>query len=216
MKTTIISFVIYTLIFAAVGGIIYFFAFWRPHGNRVLNLNRDIHYAQAELVQAALRDEMSPVVIEAVMHLGEELARAQNDWDYVNRNWQYDYLRFLPETFNELEMRERIYRIATSQSHNLQVHFQHSQPFGTMHQSYYNPYGPPEGLWLTPVDVAFTASYEGLVAILNGFAHEGIDNRIVEYTLQRQGDQLEVVIRLDILTRGPHIGNGYFNAAPHG
>ncbi|MCL2378189.1 MAG: hypothetical protein FWC77_03585 [Defluviitaleaceae bacterium] len=208
---TIVSFMVYLLIFLLLGGVIYFFAFWRPQGNRVEQLNQEIYDARAELAVAISRDEMSPELLYEVERLGHELSQAQSDWESVYRDWQYNYVSFLPEVFNEADMRERIYRIATPHSHSLNVYFQYSQPFGVRSNSY--PYGLPEGIWLTPVNVSFTAGFEGIMAILYGFANEGIDNRIVEYTLSRNGDQWEVGMRLDILTQFPQ---PYRYNAPHG
>lgn len=218
MKTSIITFAVYTLIFLVIGMAVYFFAFWRPHRNRVDQLNQDIYIARAELVTASQRDDMSPELQQDIERLHYELAQVQRELEYVNRDWQYDHLRFLPEVFNELEMRERIYRITTSNSYNLSVYFLYSQPLGVMNYNDYSPNGLPEGIWVTPVNVSFSSDYDGLMAILNGFAHEGLDNRIVDYTIQRQGDQWSIFMRLDILTRTPqpYRYSSYYNVEPHG
>jgi len=217
MKTRIITFAIYTLIFLAVGALIYFFAFWRPNRNRADQLNRDIEAALTEQVMAASREEMMPQLLNDIERLGHELGQAQSDWEHVSRAWQYEHLRFIPEVFNELDIRERIYRITTSHSHSLQVYFQYSQPLGVMNYSYGNPDSLPNGIWLTPVIISFTADYESFIAILNGFAHEWIDNRIVDYSMYRQGSQWAVEMRLDVLTQTPQPDRyWYYNVEPSG
>jgi len=216
--TTIVTFAIYALIFLVIGAAVYFFAFWRPNGNRVEQLNRDIYTARSQLATAAHRDEMYPELRYDIDRLGRELYQVQRDGGYVSRDWQYQHLRFLPETFNELDIRERIYRVATYYSHNLNVNFQYSQPLGVMNYNYNSPYDLPQGIWVTPIDISFTASYDGIMAILNGFAHEEIDNRIVDYTLHRNGDQWNVVLRMDVLTQTPqpYRYNREYNFEPQG
>ena len=205
MKTTIVSFAIYALIFLVLGAAIYFFAFWRPHNNRIEQLEHDIAAARVNLVNAALGDDLSSELVGDIARLSDELEQARNNWEHVNRDWENSYLSFLPEAFNELDMRERVYRIATPHSHSLNAYFLDSQPFGAMSQSYDNPYGPPDGLWITSATISFTATYEGLLAILSGFVYEGIDNRIVEYSLTRSnGDQWNIILRLDLLTLAPN------------
>ena len=203
MRTAIITFVIYTAIFLVVGGLIYFFAFFRPNTNRVEQLNRDIATARAELAAASQIDGMVPELQRDIERLGHELDQAQSEWDNISHEWQNNHMRFLPEVFDEWDIRERIDRIAMPHSFGLHVEFLYSQPLGAMSNNG-NPDGLMEGVWLTPVNISFAASYEGLVAILQGFAHEGIDNRVVEYTLTRNWDQWDVVMRLDVLTQMPH------------
>jgi len=209
---TIVSFLIYLLIFVVIGGAIYFFAFWRPNTNRVYQLNRDIYEARAELEIVSQLGDMIPQLREDIERLGQELSQAQGDWYSIDQVWQENYLRFLPESFNELAIRERIYSITTSRSHNLNVTFQDSQPFPYNSQNHNNP---SAGIWLTPVIINFTASYDDLVSLLNSLAHEELDNRIVQYSLTRQGDQWNVQLRLDILTQAPY-PNGYINTEPQG
>ncbi|MCL2404196.1 MAG: hypothetical protein FWC92_01485 [Defluviitaleaceae bacterium] len=212
MKTTIVSFLIYTLIFLVVGVALYFFVFWRPNNNRVDQLNIDIEAARAELVRAVNRDESSPQLTHDIAQLAYELTQAQSDREHVERIWQYGYLDFLPISLDELDIRERINRIAILHSHSMNVYFHESIPFGAMSHNDDNPDGPADGIWLTPVSISFVASYEGLISILHGFAHEDIDNRIVEYSIDRHGDQLQINLRMDILTLTPHLNsyNGYF------
>jgi len=206
MKTTIVSFAIYSLIFVVLGAAVYFFAFWRPHNNRIEQLNNEIAAARVELVNAILRDELSPELTGDIERLNNELEQVRSNWEHVNSDWQHNYLNFLPEAFNELDMRERIYRIATPHSHSLSVYFLDSQPFGVMSHSSDNPYGPQEGIWITSATISFTATYDGLLAILSGFVYEGIDNRIVEYSLTRSnGDQWNIILRLDLLTLAPNV-----------
>jgi len=200
---TIVSFLIYLLIFVVIGGALYFFAFWRPNANRVYQLNHDIYAARAELDIVYYFEHIIPELQEDIERLSAELYQAQGDWDNVDQVWQSNYLRFLPESFNELAIRERIYSITTSRSHNLNVEFQESQPFpyNTIHHD-----NPSTAIWLTPVTISFTANYEDIITILNGFAHEELDNRIIQYSLNRQGDQWQVQMRLDILTQTPNVG----------
>ena len=212
---TIISFLIYTLIFLVIGAAIYFVAFWRPNSNRVEQLNSDIDAARVELVMAGQRNETYPQLTSEVEQLGNELNQAHSNMENIYREWRYGYLRFLPEIFNELDITERIHRIATPHSHSfVSVDFLDSQLLGMVSDNYNNLYGLQEGIWLTPVNISFTTGYEGLIAILNGFAYEGVDNRIVEYTLHRYGDLWDVVVRMDVLTLTPH--SGHTNAMPSG
>ena len=216
MRTALINFAIYTAIFLVVGGIIYFFAFFRPNSNRVAQLNRDIAAANAELVMAAQSEGIIPQLRSDIERLGHELEQIQRTWDNVSQEWHNSHLQFLPEVFDEMDITERINRIVAPFSHSLHIYFQYSRPFGTM--SYSSPYSLPEMIWLTPVTVSFIAAYGNIIEILSGFAHEWIDNRIVEFTLNRFGDEWEVVMRLDVLTQTPHPyrHNGYFNVEPSG
>jgi len=196
---TIVSFLIYLAIFMVIGGALYFFAFWRPNTNRVYQLNRDIYDARIELDIVSQLDDMIPELLEDIERLGQELYRAQGEWDSVNQIWQNNYLRFLPEPFNELAIRERIYSITTSRSHNLNVNFQESQPFP---YNSFNHDTQAANIWLTPITISFTANYDDIISILSDFAHEELDNRIIQYSLNRQGDQWQVQLRLDVLSVG--------------
>ena len=208
--SSMVKFAVFTGVFLLVGAIIYFFAFLRPNAGRAEQLRLDIEAARAELVVAAQRDEIHPQLRADVDRMREELNQEQNTWEHVSQNWINNYARFLPETFDDNYMWHRIHRIVYPHSNELSIDFLHSQPLGAMRYDDNNPNGPPEGIWLTPIDVVFSTSYEGLLEILNGFAHEGIDNRVLDYNLSRQHELWNVRLRLDILTQtpSPHRYNG--------
>ena len=208
--STPIRFVIYTAIFLLIGAVIYFFAFWRPNANRVEQLHIEIDAARAELMLAAQRDEIHPQVRADAERLREEHNREQSNWEYISQDWENNYGRFMPEVFDDDEMRHRIHNIVYPHAGAFHVEFLYSQPLGMMRYNESSPNGPPEGVWLTPVDVNFSVNFNGLVEILRGFANAGIDNRILEYDLTRHYEQWNVRLRLEILTQRPayHRYNG--------
>ena len=203
MKSSLGRFLVYTVGFLLAGALIYFFAFWRPNANRVEQLERDIASARITLADAAQWGERLPQLEANLALLSEQLNQEQSAWEYVSMEWQNDYGRFLPEIFDEASIRQRIEYIVNPYSSFMDVSFHYSQPMGAMSYNDNNPYGPPEGIWMTPINVAFAADYNGIMAILNGFAHEGFDNRIVAFNLARQGNLWLVAMRLDILSRTP-------------
>ena len=216
MSSTV-KFAMYTGIFLLVGAVIYFFAFWRPNSSRAEQLTLDIEAARAELTVAAQRDEIHPQLRSDVDRMREELNQEQSTWEHVSHQWIYNYARFLPDVFDDGDIWYRIHRIVSPHSEVLTIEFDYSEGLGAMRYNDSNPNGPPEGIWLTPVSVGFITSYEGLIAILNDFAHEGIDNRVIEYTLNRQYDRWNVQLRLDILTQTPppHRYNGDYTVYSH-
>ena len=204
MKSSLVSFAAYLAVILVVGAAIYFFAFLRPNANRIEALERDIEAARIELVDAASRDELYE-------HLSEDLRRLQAEREYVEGTyrsitdeWRNHYEGFLPYTFDEWDISHRIESIVRPHSDTLNVEFSYSVPLSTMHYNEDNPEGLPEGIWLTPVNVTFLADNNGLNSVLDGFAHAGIDNRIINYTLNRYSNAWNVTIRLDILTQTPH------------
>ena len=212
-----VKFVVYTAIFLVVGAVIYFFAFLQPNGNRIEQLRLDIEAARAELEIASQRDDIHPQLQTDVYRLREELSQEQSAWEHASQEWTDNYARFLPEVFDDGDMWQRIHHIVYPHSDVFHVDFLYSQPLGVMRYSDNNPNGPPEGIWLTPVDVTFLTGYEGLIAILTGFANAGIDNRVIEYTLSRQNELWDVRLRLDILTQTSHSHryNGDYTVYPY-
>ncbi|MCL2572610.1 MAG: hypothetical protein FWE11_09425 [Defluviitaleaceae bacterium] len=208
MKSSLIKFVIYLAAILVIGAVIYVFAFLRPNAARIEALERDIVAAQAGLIVAQQRDEMHPQLLQDVERLFRELEQEEGAWTHAREAWAADYLRFLPEVFDDGMMQHHISMIVAPHGEGLDIQFGHSQPIGTMH---YNENNVPEGIWLTSVDISFTADYDGLISILNGFAHEGMDNRIISYSLTREGNRWNVHLRLDVLTQMPspyrHNGN---------
>jgi len=199
-----VKFVVYTAIFLLVGAVIYFFAFWQPNARRVEQLHIDINNAQAELALAVQRDEIHPQQRALVDRLHEELSHEQSNWERVSQEWNDNYGRFLPDTFDEEDIRQRIIRIINHYGDGLHLEFMYSQPIGVMRYNDNSQGGPPEGIWLTTIDIVFSATYDGFVSILSGFAHEGIDNRIISYNMYRQYDMWNVRLRLDVLTQTPN------------
>ena len=212
MTSSLVRFIVYTAGFLLVGAIIYFFVFLRPNANRIEALEQEIAAAHIELDAAIVRGEMHPQLRLDVDRLSGELDSEESAFERVQEMWQNGYVRFLPATFDDADMRQRIERIAGPYSEGLNIDFHYSQPMSVMNYNENNPAGLPEGVWLTPVDVSFYADYNGTIAILNGFAHEGIDNRIVEYSLNRQGNGWHVFLRIDMLTQtpSPHRFNGNY------
>ena len=201
MKTTIITFVTYAAIFLLVGALLYFFAFWRPNANRVYQLNLDIAAAHTDLAAAAQMNERRPQLEYDLSRQRHELYQARGEWERVSQEWDHGYRRFLPDFFNEVDIMDRAIRIVEPHSHNLNVNIQQSTPLMT--PSHNGGYTSAEGLWLTPVHITFTAGYEGLIAIFNDFAHAGIDNRIVDFSLNRQNNWWDVTARIDVLSLAP-------------
>ena len=198
MSSSIGRFIMYTVIFLVVGFAVYFFAFMRPNARRVEALNHEIVAAQNELAAAALRDLVHPQLVAYVDQAADDLSREQENFDHVNREWVNEYARFMPEFVNADDLTQRIQRITTP--HNAEIQVQESQPLGTMVYDENSSTNQP-GLWLTPIHINLTVDYSELVQILDGFANEGIDNRITSYTLHRNGDLWDVWLRLDVLTQ---------------
>jgi len=205
MKSSLVQFLIYTAIFLVLGAVIYVFAFFRPNAARIEDLEVRIEAEERDLYLAAQRDEMHPQLILDLTELEYALSREEAAYFELSEAWQANYARFLPETFNEWELRQLIERVVASpHAHGLHIHdFPYSQPLSRM--AYNDNYlGLPQGIWVTPVTISFNADYLGLVAILNGFAQENIDNRILRYSLERNGEAWSVNMQLDILTQTPH------------
>ena len=213
MKTTkdLIAFATYAAIFLLVGALLYFFAFWRPNAGRVDRLNQDIEAARADLVAASQLNEMRPQLEYDLERVRHELYQAQRDWERVSHNWHDGFQRFLPEAFNGVEIMDRTISIVQPHSHSLDIDIRESQPVMAANHYYGDAGNPLEGLWLTPVYITFTASYDGMIAIFNDFAHAGFDNRIVEFSLNRQNNWWDVTARVDILSRGPQGDSNGFN-----
>ena len=201
MKTTIIAFVTYGAIFLLVGALLYFFAFWRPNANRVYQLNQDIEAARANLAAATQMNEMRPQLEDDLSRQRYELYHARGEWERVSQEWQDGYRRFLPDFFNDVDVMDRIIRIVEPHSHNLNIDIHHSRPLMT--PSHTDGYTSQEGLWLTPVHISFTASYDGLITIFYDFAHAGIDNRVVDFSLNRENSWWDVTARIDMLSLAP-------------
>jgi len=212
---TLISFVIYALIFLAIGALLYFVLFWRPTQNRVQALNRDIITAQAELIVARDRDDTSAQIQQDIDRLDGEIVHAQSEKEHAYRIWESQYLDFLPDEFNEQDIHMRIGNIIAPHAGSYHIYYVHTMPFGVITHNDNNPNGPPEGIWLTQINVSFSASYNSLIEILSGIAREDIDNRVVEYTLHRNGSLWDVVLRVDMLTRAPGSG-GHSYGEPSG
>ena len=206
MKTFLGKFIVFMAIFLLLGAAAYFFAFWQPNARRVEQLNHDIAAAHTELTAAALRDELYAGLVYRAAQLSDELSHVRNNEAHVNHEWHNEYQRFLPAVFDDNDINERIHRIVTPHSDFVDVNFQYSQPIGEMSYNENNPNGPPEGIWLTPVSVTFAAGYEGVVAVLSGFAHEGVDNRVITYSLNSHGEMWIVTLQLDFLTLTPPAG----------
>ena len=205
---------VYTLLFLLLGAVLYFFAFWRPNVNRIEQLNREIRAAQIGLEEASRRGAYHSQLLLDVARLNSELYHEERAYERANNEWNSGYLHFLPTFFDDADIMQRVSRIVSPYSERLDVDFMYSQPLGTMryNEGYHN--GLPEGVWLTPVNVSFFTNYDGIIAILNGFAHEGIDARVVDYSLSRQGNMWDVSVQLDILTQTPsYRHNGDYEVA---
>ena len=197
-----VKFAIYTAVFLLLGAAIYFFAIWRPNARRTQQLHYDIAIAQAELELAPQRAVAHANLYAALQRYQEEFQQEQYNYDHVHQIWTDHFARFLPVSLTEDEMRQRIHHTVDPYGHGLSIEFAASQPLGLMRYST-NPNGLPQGIWLTPITIDFTTNYDGLVAILAGFAQEGIDNRVINYTLTRHDYHWNVRLRLDVLTQKP-------------
>lgn len=204
MKSTLIKFGIYMAGLLVLGAVIYIFAFLRPNANRIESLHLDIAAAHIELEAARGRDNIHPELLMDVERLTGEVSNQESDWERSRNVWDNYFAQHLPAIFDEADIRQRIDGIVRPHSESLNMYFPYSQPRSVMSYNEDNPHGLPEGIWLTPIEVSFTASYGSLITILDSLAHIGIDNRIVEYSLHREGDGWNVSLQLDILTQTPH------------
>jgi len=203
MKSALIKFAMYTAIFLVVGILVYFFVFARPNSRRIEELNYEIAAAQDELIRAAGRDAYYPELVLNVAQASEELSREQEAFGQVSHVWNSEYAQYLPESVVHADIYQRVYRITSP--HDATINTMESQPLGTIVYDEHGTDSQP-GLWLTPVNVSFVVSYESLIQILNSFANEGIDNRVVVYNMNRLGDMWDVSLQLDILTRAASNG----------
>ena len=209
MKSSLVRVLIFTALFLVVGAVIYVFVFLRPNANRIEALEHEIEDARAELVAAQQRDYLRPQLYFDIERLNDELLFEQGAYANMGQVWQDGYQRFLLPFFDDAEMYQRIQRIVTPYGEGLHVDFPYSQPLSMMR--YTDPGGLPVGIWMTPVNITFSATYDGLISIMTAFANEGIDNRIIEYSIARQSDRWQVNIRLDVLSQTPPHNryNGY-------
>ena len=205
MKSPFVQFAIYTAIFLALGAVIYVFAFYRPNVARIEDLQLRILQEEDNLENARWRDERHPELRLELDNLETTLSIEEEAYFEMRDAWNNYYRPFLPDTFDDGEIRQRIERVVQPHSEGLHIHdFPYSQPESRMTYDEYNPYAPPRGIWLTPVTIAFRTDYHGLIAIMNGFAQEDMDNRIITYSLSRYGEHWNVTMQLDILTQTPH------------
>jgi len=206
MKSSLVQFAIYTVIFLVVGVVLFIFAFLRPNAARIEDLHVRIQAEERELYQAIQRDTWHPQLWLYLTELEETLSQEDDKYFELNNVWYNNFERFLPETFNDGEIRQLIERVM-HQANAEGVHiadFPYSQPLSRMTYNDNHQGGLPRGIWLTTVSVSFNTDYQGIVAILNGFAQENIDNRVIRYSLDRHGERWSVNMQLDILTQTPH------------
>jgi len=206
MKSSIVQFVIYIAIFLVLGTVIYIFAFFRPNAARIEELHVSIQAEEAELERAIQRDEWHPQLRLYLTDLEETLSQEDSAYFELSNMWYHNYEHFLPDTFDDGEIRGLIERIANQAGvDGLYIaNFPFSQPLSRMTYNDNEYSYLPRGIWLTTVTISFNTDYHGLVAILNGFASENIDNRITRYNLERIEGRLSVNMQLDILTLTPH------------
>ncbi|MCL2360422.1 MAG: hypothetical protein FWC73_01250 [Defluviitaleaceae bacterium] len=196
-------FAIYAIMFLLLGAVIYIFAFFRPNANRIEDLERSIIAAELELINAAARDEMYPILLMELEALNNTLNSEEGQYIDMSNLWAEGFLRFMPDAFYEEDMRRRIDGIVHPNVENLHVEIYYSQPLTTMNHSDQDPYGLPRGIWQTPVGIYFYATYEGLINVLTNFANGDFDNRINGYEIERDGERWRVSLRVDILTQTP-------------
>ena len=200
----IVQFAIYTAVFLVLGAVIYVFAFLRPNANRIVELERDIVEAREELISAALRDEYHPQLQLDLQRLTDALGNESSSYNHTRQLWDDNFEQFLPEIFDESNMRNMIERIVNPHANMSNIDIGYSQPLGMMHHDEDSPNGLPLGIWQTTITITFATHYDGLIAILHGFANEGVDNRIISYTLERHGDMWNAILQLEVLTQTPH------------
>lgn len=202
MKSDGVKFTVYLLVFLLIGGVIYFFLMWQPGVAQVEDLRLSVAAAENELESAGQRAIVYPDLRAEVERLAQDLDAAVTQYEWNNQVWQESFAWFMPEVFDEYDMRQRISRLIEPYSSFVTVDIGYSQPLSTMNDGD-NPHGP-EGIWLTPINIAFAADTANVWHILNGFAQEGIDNRIKYYDMIRQGDLWAMTIQLDVLTQTPY------------
>ena len=201
-----VKFTVYLLVFLLIGGIIYFFLIWRPGTTQVEELRRSIVAAESELESAHQRALVHPELLAEVDRLSQEFDTAVMHYEWNNHVWQDNFAWFMPEVFDENDMRQRISRLIEPYSSFVTVDIGYSQPLSQVSDSD-NPHGP-EGIWITPINIAFATDTNSVWEILRGFANEGIDNRINYFDMIRQGDLWAMTMQLDVLTQTPYRHNG--------
>jgi len=204
MNSSIARFIMYTGLFLVVGAALFVFAFFRPNARRVEDLEAAIETANYNLAAAASRDELHPQMEFEVQNQEYLLDSWENWFRHMRDTWHNYYAHFMPDFFDEWDLRQRIDRIVSPHSGSVQIEVHHGQQSTALHYSESGAYGMSPGIWVTPVWVTFSTSYNGLIEVLRGFTNEGIDNRIIEYSLNRVGDDMwDVHMRLDVITEAP-------------
>jgi len=204
MKSSMIKFGAYIAVFLLVGALIYVFAFFRPNANRITGLEQDIAAAHIELEEARRREAVHPQVQYDVQRLTNELNYEESGWERARGQWYSNFDPFLLDEFDIAYIEQRIDGIIRPHSEIINMYFSYSLPQSMMSYNENNPDGPPEGIWQTTANITFYAGYDSLIAILQGFANAGFDNRVVDYSLTRHNDSWRVNLQLDILTQTPH------------
>jgi len=197
------TFAIYFIGFLLVGALLYVFVFFRPNANRIEDLERRIIAEEQELEHAEQRTEIHPYLLLELEELLNTLTSEEGNYHDARGSWDNRFSQFIPDVFDEEEVRRLIDGIVHPNVENLHVEINFSEPLTPMSHNDQDSDSLPRGLWMTPVSVNFTATYEGLINVLTNFADANFDNRIIGYNLESEGERWRVELRVDILTETP-------------
>jgi len=198
------TFMIYTVVFLVIGALLYVFAFFRPNANRVEDLERRVAAEEQELEAAILRSENHPELHYELEKLRIILEEEEGHYLFMNQVWADRFSPFVPETFEEDSLRWSLEGMLHPNVENLQVEILFSEPLCIT--SDYDAGDLPRGLWMTPIQLSFSATYEDVINVLTALANTNFDNRVIGYSLERDGDRWRVVLRVDVLTETPPPG----------
>jgi len=228
VKLSLIDFIkrylLYTVILLLLGGAVYYFAFWRGHNNRVVQLDQDVVDARNAINTASYRAQQAPQLEHDIYNMHTSLSADLEELNRVTHQWENNYVRFLPSVFDEQHMEQRLRSLIGQHmdAGSVDISFHFSEPHGGMDREGH-PGSTPEGLWRTPIDISFSANYDTIMSILGGFIiMDGVDNRVFNYTVARNGpiggDFWDVWLQLEVLTRMPQPGryNGDFSTPDYG
>lgn len=136
-------------------GIGFYFLIYVPATERIERANADLVQ-----VRAAVEAGNITQILYAV-----ELALLEE----YREQWEEEQSVNVPAIFNDAEILRMTRRIVYPHVNSIELTF--------------TPATQLESLYITNVTLSFTSTYSGLLAILNDFANEGMDNRIVTFTI---------------------------------
>lgn len=153
---------------------LYFLLYLRPVINDLRALNQSVTQLYAELADAESINQQHAAL------LGEHSALMQA-WDC--------YQTTLPQVFDGALALRRIQAIVYPHAENVQLAFFDKSV--------------RESMFSTTATIRFVATYGGLMEVLEGFATDGRDNRVVSYSVSaggNEGDLMDIMLQVEFLS----------------